>query len=441
MVKSALASRSRGKPPSGRVSDEFDDLVAASPWESADTHRTSGIWLDRLSQRLIIRHFEGVPRQFRINGEIVVKPETVYFTGRRTRKDETCLTLVMIDIDAHKMGDLKNAMQFAAILKEKYFRDSYVEVSTNGNGAHIFLIIDKTGWVDADYNAILKGLDAWLKSVLARTGIVLDGVEIKGTCALVSWKDCVPTHTAGLLAKLPREWERFGELRASLTYAPQELMALVRDNPIKAEEQAGKVQEMRKAGSTGCTGIDPDRFEGWLEVGKRLLPVAVHCSDRNRLVVTSEDVGITFALLEFVGKHMNEDGTLPWKRTKRLWDVLEQRGVINRKFNSKRFAWIRRFLNGAGLVDMQDPTYVIGERAAKWSPSEKFWELASSLDQGGEGGQDFRETCLSVDPQECWERGIPLVCAGVTTIETAERRRRDELVEAIIGPEWSNMAA
>ncbi len=36
-------------------------------------------------------------------------------------------------------------------------------------------------------------------------------------------------------------------------------------------------------------------------------------------------------------------------------------------------------LNGAGLVEVQDPTYVIGERAAKWSPSAKFWSLASSI--------------------------------------------------------------
>ena len=64
----------------------------------------------------------------------------------------------------------------------------------------------------------------------------------------------------------------------------------------------------------------------------------------NRLVVTAEDVGIFCALLEFVGKHMNEDGTLPWARTKGLWDCLYERGVICRSFNAKRFAWIRRML-------------------------------------------------------------------------------------------------
>ena len=111
---------------------------------------------------------------------------------------------------------------------------------------------------------------------------------------------------------------------------------------------------------------------------------------------------------------MNEDGTLPWARTKGLWDCLYERGVVRRAFNAKRFAWIRRFLNGAGLTDIQDPTYVIGERAAKWSPSAKFWSLALSLDhKEGEEEQYLAETSPAISPRECWERGIPLVLVGV----------------------------
>ena len=92
---------------------------------------------------------------------------------------------------------------------------------------------------------------------------------------------------------------------------------------------------------------------------------------------------------------MNEDGTLPWARTKGLWDRLYERGVVRRSFNAKRFTWIRRMLSGMGLVEVQDPTYVIGKRAAKWSPSAGFWSLASSLDhKEGEEGQDFTETTL-----------------------------------------------
>jgi hypothetical protein len=246
-----------------------------------------------------------------------------------------------------------------------------------------------------------------------------------------------------MLAKLPREWERFDELRRSPRYTAHQLLAMVHDNPIEAVH-APKVQRMRQSGSVPCHGIVPERIESWTAAAKRLLPAEVHVgrSVNNRLIVTAEDVGIFCSLLEFVGKRMNEDGTLPWARTKGLWDRLYERGVVRRSFNAKRFAWIRRFLDGAGLVDVQDPTYVIGETAAKWSPSAAFWELASSLDhKEGEEGQDFTETCSVIDPQECWEKGVPLVPIGVQAKESTERRRIDELVEAIVGPCNWNLAA
>jgi len=423
----------------------FDELLTV-PWEEtareeeAPERRT---WLQRLSQQRIMRHFEGAPREFVIGSEIVIKPETFYFTGQRSRRGETCLTLLMLDVDAHKVGNLENAMEFARRLRDRFLPDCYVETSTNGKGAHVFLVVDKTDWADADYNAVLRELDRWLKAVLAETGIELDTVEVKGSCATVSWKDGMPKHTAGTLAKLPREWERFEELRSSPTYTAHQLLALMHDNPIEAV-CAPKVQRMRRSGSVPCHGIVPERLDRWVAAAKRLLPAEVHVgkSVNNRLVVTPEDVGIFCAVLEFVGKRMNGDGTLPWARTKGLWDCLYERGVVRRSFNSKRFAWIRRMLSGMGLVEVQDPTYVIGERAAKWCPSEKFWELASSLDhKEGEEEQDFTETCPVIDPQEAWEAGVPLVLICVSTTETAERRRMDELVEAIVGPCNWNLAA
>ena len=222
----------------------FDELVTV-PWEDAAQEEAPArrAWLQRLSQRRIIRHFEGVPRQFRIGGETVVKPETYYFTGRRTRKGETCLTLLMLDVDAHKVGNLDNAMEFARRLKERFLPDCYVETSTNGKGAHVFLIVDKTDWADPDYNAVLRELDRWLKAVLAETGIELDTVEVKGSCATVSWKDGMPKHTAGLLAKLPRKWERFDELRSSPTYTAHQLLALMKANPIKTIECAESAED------------------------------------------------------------------------------------------------------------------------------------------------------------------------------------------------------
>jgi hypothetical protein len=422
-------------------SSGLDEMIDV-PWESPNgSQRRSGIWLQRLSQKLILRHFEGVPCEFRINGEIITKPETVYFTGNRTKPDEICLTLLMIDIDSHKKGSLEEAMRFAGHLRAKCFPGCYIEVSTNGNGAHIFFVVDKTDWADVDYNAALKAFDAWLKGVLAETGIELDCVEVKGNCATVSWVDGVPKHKMGTLAKLPREWERFEELRSSPVYSAHQLLAFSRAHPI-TEKHAPAVQRIRQEGSIPFCGVDPRRIERWMEVAKRLVPAAVHVSTTNRVVVTHEDVGIFCALLEYVGKSPNEDGTLPWERTKKLWDCLRERGVISRAFNAKRFAWIRRMLNGAGLVDIQDATYVIGERAAKWSPSEKFWSVAASIDSNKEEGEQyFTETGLVGNVQDWWEKGIPLLLIGISTKETAERRRMEELIEAIICPSGWNLAA
>ena len=158
----------------------------------------------------------------------------------------------MIDIDAHKTGDLKNAMEFASHLRDNFLPDCYIEMSTNGNGAHIFLIVDKTDWEDAEYNAVLRELDQWLKCVLAETGIELDNVEIKGTCATVSWKDGMPKHTTGLLAKLPREWERFGELRSSPIYTAHQLLAM-------PKAQSGRGGGTCRRRCRGCAGRGASR--------------------------------------------------------------------------------------------------------------------------------------------------------------------------------------
>lgn len=51
------------------------------------------------------------------------------------------------------------------------------------------------------------------------------------------------------------------------------------------------------------------------------------------------------------------------------------------------------------------------------------------------------ETSFVIAPWEAWETGVPLVLIGVSAGETAEKRRMDELAEAIIGPCNWNLAA
>ena len=340
-------------------------------------HGHRGVWLDRLSQRLIIRHFDGVPREFRINGEIIVKPETVYFTGSRAKKGETCLTLVMIDIDAHKVGDLKNAMRVrrppAGQLPPGLLHRGQHQRQRRPHLPHHRQ--DRLGGLPSTTPSS-RSWTHWLKGVLAETGIELDDVEIKGTCALVSWKDGVPSTRRACSPSCRGSGNGSTSCGQAPTYTAHQLLAMAKATSGQGEGSCAEGPEDAAGGQhpRPPASIPSGSNAGWKSAsGCCLSPVHVGKSANNRLVVTGEDVGIFCALLEFVGKHMNEDGTLPWARTKGLWDCLYERGVVSRSFNAKRFAWIRRFLSGAGLVDVQDPTYVIGERAAKWSPSEKFW--------------------------------------------------------------------
>jgi len=48
-----------------------------------------------------------------------------------------------IDIDCHKTGTLEGAIAFANHLKDTLFPNLYFEVSTNGNGVHGYIIIEK----------------------------------------------------------------------------------------------------------------------------------------------------------------------------------------------------------------------------------------------------------------------------------------------------------
>ena len=123
--------------------------------------RVPGAYPRRMTQKLLIRHFLG--------------EETVYFTGARGD-----WTILMLDIDCHKSGTPEGARTFAEYLKEKFFPNLYYEPSTNGNGIHGYVMVDKSAWTAADHNAAMKSLEVWLKNVLASTRFDVETVEVKG---------------------------------------------------------------------------------------------------------------------------------------------------------------------------------------------------------------------------------------------------------------------
>jgi hypothetical protein len=142
--------------------------------------------------------------------------ETYYFTGSPSRH-----TLLMLDIDCHKCGTLEGAMGFAAYLRKLYFPNLYYEVSTNGNGVHGYIVVEKDS--DAVHNATCKRLQDWLRGILERTSFDVETVEIKGTCAIFG----PHTMKEGSLAKYPRDCRRFDELAATTHLTVQDIERLI----------------------------------------------------------------------------------------------------------------------------------------------------------------------------------------------------------------------
>jgi hypothetical protein len=128
-----------------KVWDDFDQACVPKHRNTkqlllAFLQKTPSAYFRRLSQRALVQHF--------------LDKETIYFTG--SRGDET---LLMLDIDCHKTGTLEGARQFAEFLKRNYFPNLYYETSTNGNGVHGYLIVEKRFWNATDYNAVLMSFD------------------------------------------------------------------------------------------------------------------------------------------------------------------------------------------------------------------------------------------------------------------------------------------
>ena len=131
---------------------------------------------------------------------------TFYFAGAaESKKPET---LVLIDIDCKKTGTLEGAMAFAKHLRKYHFPNLYIEVSTHGNGAHGYFVLDKLGTGDTYVNnLLLHRLQPWLRQILNELDHDVENVEIKGTLPDIVWgkeKLEVANCKSGTLAKLPR---------------------------------------------------------------------------------------------------------------------------------------------------------------------------------------------------------------------------------------------
>jgi hypothetical protein len=137
---------------------------------------------------------------------------TKYFTGNGLKSAP--FTLFGVDIDCHKLGNPDSARAFAAWLKEHVFPGLYYEASTNGKGAHCFVVLAKKGLEDFEVNRYLKRLQTACRHLLKLFLQLypehqIEQVEIKGTCAVITWgrgwqRNNMTSFKAGQLMKCPR---------------------------------------------------------------------------------------------------------------------------------------------------------------------------------------------------------------------------------------------
>ena len=319
---------------------------------------------------------------------------TFFFAGNsRPNNPET---LVMIDIDCKKFGTLEGALAFAQFLKEHFFPNLYIEVSTNGNGAHGFFVLEKCGLgAECINDLLLYRLQTWLRQVLSENDFDVENVEIKGTLPAIEWGESkyeVLDYRAGMLAKLPRipMPEDEAALRETTLVTVDDLRRLpvVEERRIPRQRQAQQLSCRNVVGSiTGKHIVEEElrEIDGHYRAVAESLLDSHRLETRGKTKVTVEDVAIWLMLIKFFTQNMNRDGSLPVERWREMWRALFQAGDINRSFCCQRFGIIRDYLSSLGLIAWEDGSYRLGYidengeyrkgKACKWKASDELMAM------------------------------------------------------------------
>lgn len=389
-------------------------------------------WLSRMTNAKFDAHFSG--------------DQTFYFTGNSSPKFPE--TLLNIDIDCHKSGTLSGAYAFAEHLKEHYFPDLYYEVSTNGNGIHAYVVILKGDLGSTFLNGLFRRFEQHLRTILSNTKLDVENVEIKGTSPILIWGDRkgqLQNYTSGTLAKFPREFHRFDELRNTTRISYLELLKLPvveKIKPVPSEVRVLEIERPPVAGSISGKVIGPEELAElkghYRKVAETLMEVHV-LKTTGRTVATVEDLAIFLMLLRYFTQNMNRDGSLPYARFKGLWTSVFESGDVDRSFECKRFATLRNYLSSLGLLDWQDEKYSLGTtdsegkkhkgKASRWHASEL---LMSLLDWEEHKKQQEQECAGGTVKEEKGEEAPLAVTQIQETIRSLTRLPFSDILRPVI---------
>lgn len=377
-----------------------------------------GRWLDRMTNADFEEHFSA--------------KHTYYFTANGSTKAGEIL--ILIDIDCHRSGSLQGAIDFAEYLKKHHFPNLYYEVSTNGNGVHGYLVIEKAELSAEFLIPLLKRLDHHLKTILSTAKFDVEDVEVKGTPPVFTWgteKGELANYKSGQLGKLPREKHRFEELKntARLTYLNLLKLPVPQASRQPETKHTQDVSQPRfVAGSISGRVISDEelrQLDGhYRHVAETLLENHT-LTTTGRAVATVEDVAVFLMLLRFFTGNMNADGSLPQARFKGLWSALYTSGDIDRPFDDKRFAAIRNYLSSLSLLEWQNEEYQLGwtadngqyhrGQACRWKASEVLMQMLDASRWSGEEESQAQEGDERHDVKKEEERGAPFT--GTSLLE------------------------
>ena len=349
-----------------------------------------------------------------------------HFAGRKTfyftadGRPATTEVLVNIDIDCHHSGSLDGAQAFARHLRDEHLPNLYFEASTNGKGAHGYLVVVKGDLGDEGLNTALGRLDRWLKHKLSQGDWHVENVEVKGQSPEFTWGDDkyeLRTYKSGQLAKLPREaLSRADELRGTTRISVDQLRGLrlpESDDSVVfnggqsrgPRSDVGDQPEKARTGSLTGHHFEADeltRLKGsYLALSRELLGEAKLVAT-GRKVVTEDDMAVFLMLLNFFTKNMNPDGSLPTARWRAMWEALSQGGDVDRSWCHHRYATMRNFVSDRELLSWEDEGFVAGVlrfdgrfvpgKAAKWRASQELMGRMSSA-SGEEKGESILYGC------------------------------------------------
>lgn len=371
--------------------------------------------------------------------------ETYYFTAGNGDR-----VLIMIDVDCKSCGCLAGALAYCQFLSETFLPGLYFEPSTNGRGAHGYVIVETHGMTGKWFNQLLlKRLVPYLN--MLADGFDIEFVEVKGTMPDFGWGEAkgeLRTFRCGCLAKLPRDVTRFDEWQKTTVINVDEFLKLPVVKPSKTKKSRGEKGSdpgkvvcdedekeergtpLRGTSAKSCSGTLIDDAELVL-MRTRYGEVAEHLMNGKSLktsgkhVATVEDMAILLCVGKFCTANMNPDGTMPFDRIKGLWESLKSVGDVERPFENKRYGAIRDHLSEMGLLDWEDHTYVVGingqtGQPCKWRFSAELMEMLTS-DVLGEGRTSFTGTRASETlPRPSRSQNQPAELAATISVEGRE---------------------